>query len=158
MAMRQGWLPAATGVAGLAAGVLLSGWWGGEGAAPLAQAARERVAGSLTVEEVRHVVREELAAHGAAPTRGTPPPLGATSEMAVLAPALPTASQTSATQQAESILAAAISRHTWAETDADALRGIFHDMSADQQAETLRQFAMAVNQGRLTPQTERIPF
>ena len=158
MPMRHWWLPAATGVAGLVAGILVSGLVGAGGAAPSATVASERSAGVLTTEDVRRVVREELVARDSTPARATPTPGAASAAPAATAPVAPSASQTSAAQQAESILAAAISRRTWTETDAASLREIFHDMSAEQQAETLRQFAVAVNQERLSPQTERIPF
>ncbi len=38
------------------------------------------------------------------------------------------------------------------------MREVFPDLNGEQQADFLRQYAMAVNQGRLVPQTERVPF
>ena len=38
------------------------------------------------------------------------------------------------------------------------MRDVFDKLSPDQQAEILRQYAQAVNQGRLVPQTDRMPF
>jgi len=51
-----------------------------------------------------------------------------------------------------------MAKRQWAEADADAMRAVFDQLSPDQQAEILRQYAQAVNQGRLVPQADRMPF
>ena len=56
------------------------------------------------------------------------------------------------------MLEGAIARRAWTEQDADAMRAVFPDLNGDQQSEILRQYAVAVNQGRLVPQSERVPF
>jgi hypothetical protein len=150
------WLmPAATGIAGLAAGWYLAG---GRGEQPLAVFA-DRPASiasapqGLTTDDVRRVVREELARRdgpGESDTAGRPP-------LTESAP-VPSARESAAAAQAQSVLETAISRHAWTEADADAMREVFSGMNADQQGEILRQYAQAVNQGRLVPQTDRVPF
>jgi hypothetical protein len=60
--------------------------------------------------------------------------------------------------RAQDLVAAAISRRQWTESDAEALRSQFHSLSAEEQAEVLRQFSQAVNQGRLAVETDQIPF
>lgn len=146
-------LPAATGVAGLAAGFLL-----GQGRQPsvtpgMAAIEESTPVAALTSEDLRRVVREELAARSAGPAStaaaGEPPPV-ATPEII--------ARESAAASQAQSVLEGAIARRTWTEQDADGMREVFASMSAEQQSEFLRQYAVAVNQGRLMPQTERVPF
>jgi 4-amino-4-deoxy-L-arabinose transferase-like glycosyltransferase len=154
MSAAKWWLPAATGIAGLAAGFLIGNR--GQPDAPLERtvvaSAQPANAGALTAEDVRSVLREELARQSASsstPTALTPAPTE---------PPEATPAEREAASEAEAILAGAVSRSAWLDADADALKQIFDDMSPDQQAETLRQFAVALNQGRLKPQTERIPF
>ena len=146
------WVPAATGIAGLAAGLFLGGR--GDGPAPAAipdgapVTAIVTTAGALTAEDIRRVVREELAARSASE------PVAAVTARSEP----PTAAQDAAGSQARSVLDTAIAKRQWAETDADAMRDVFDKLSPDQQAEIMRQYAQAVNQGRLVPQTDRMPF
>jgi hypothetical protein len=146
-------LPAATGIAGLAAGFLL-----GQGReAPAIQGSAaippSTPMAALTAEDLRRVVREELAARSAppvaSPPAGEPPPVATPETIA---------RESAAALQAQSVLDGAIARRTWTEQDADGMREVFGSLSAEQQSEFLRQYAMAVNQGRLVPQTERVPF
>jgi hypothetical protein len=102
---------------------------------------------ALTAEDVRRVVREELAAQG-----------GGTVAAASTPTAPPSAAQAAAASTAQSVLQTAIARRSWTEADADEMRATFDQLTPDQQAEILRQYAVAVNQGRLVPQTERMPF
>ena len=144
-------LPAATGVVGIAAGFLL-----GQGReipaarGPAAVEASTPVA-ALTAEDLRRVVREELAARapGPAPAAAGDPQPEVTPEV--------TARESAAASQAQGVLDAALARRTWTEQDADGMREVFASLSGEQQAEFLRQYAVAVNQGRLVPQTERVP-
>ncbi len=146
------WVPAATGIAGLAAGLFL----GGRDESPALTTLRDRPAdiavvatqGALTTEDIRRVVREELAAQ-----RPAVPDAPGDSR-----PPSPTSKQAAAGSQARSVLETAIAKRQWAETDADAMRDVFDQLSPDQQAEILQQYAQAVNQGRLVPQTDRMPF
>jgi hypothetical protein len=153
------WIPAATGIAGLAAGY----WLAGRAADPPAmpgERAPERPAvvavapidaPGLDAEDVRRVVREELAAHRASADapRGSPDSSPADP---------PSQAQAAAATQAEALLRGALARRSWTEADADALRSLTHELPPDRQAEILRQLAVAINQGRIVPQTERIPF
>lgn len=151
---RVWWVPAATGIAGLAAGLFLGGRDDGpvrveeRGSAPETTVGFPAGERGLTAEDIRRVVREELAARYA-------------SSQATNAPAVPeppTAAQSAAASQAQSVLETAIAKRNWGDTDAEALRAVFDQLSPDQQAEVLRQYAQAVNQGRLVPQTDRVPF
>jgi hypothetical protein len=141
------WLPVITGIAGLAAGVFIGRDEAVAPPAPSISSAPAGVTTALTAEDIRRVVREELASKAAG--IHAPPPVQ---------PALTTTEQRAAAVQAQSVLDSAIARRSWTEADADALREIFDQMSADQQAEILRQYSLAVNQARLTPRTDRIPF
>jgi len=159
-------LAAAAGLAGLAAG-----WWlGARGdAAPAAADTFVVSDGSqdsprgvspavvsesrISLEDVRRVVREELAASaGAAHGRGQG------SAAAVTEPEPPSAEQAAAKLRASSLVDAAIARRQWTDADVDALRAEFHQLTPEQQAEVMRDYAVAVNQGRLVPQTDRLPF
>jgi hypothetical protein len=146
-------LPAATGVIGIAAGFLLG--QGREVPAARGPAAAEASTPvtALTAEDLRRVVREELAARGPEPVSlaaaGDPQPVVAPEVMA---------RESAAASQAQGVLDAALARRTWTEQDADGMREVFASLSGEQQAEFLRQYAVAVNQGRLVPQTERVPF
>ena len=97
-------------------------------------------------------MREELAAHEASgdDSRGMHGP-AAPSAPEDTAPSL-------ATTHAEQVLASAMNRRVWTDADAAALRSQFHAMSGEEQAEVLRQFSQAVNQGRLTVESDQIPF
>jgi len=148
---RHWMLPAATGIAGLAAG-----WHLGSGREevqlaalhPAGQANTPSTADGLTPDDVRRVIREELARRDGSPEIPAPP-----------APAtIPNAKEAAAASQAQSVIEAAISRRAWTEADADAMRDVFPAMNPDQQGEVLRQYSQAVNQGRLIPQTDRVPF
>jgi hypothetical protein len=157
------WLFLGACLASLAAGWFLALRFGvepGAGAAArtdaatgVAASATPRPAAALSVDDLRRVVREELAAAGgpAATGRSDPPQVPAAS------PEL-TVAQVSAQQRASQLIDAAITRRQWTDDDVDALQGLFHQLNPDQQAEVLRQYAVAVNQGRLVPQTDRIPF
>lgn len=99
------------------------------------------------------MVREELAARGSGTDAPVPP-----GESPPAAPPEVMARESAAASQAQSVLEVAIARRTWTEQDADSMREVFASLSGEQQAELLRQYAVAVNQGRLIPQTDRIPF
>lgn len=149
------WVPAATGMAGLVAGLFLGGGDENSSLAPTQARAPDTAVvamqGALTAEDIRRVVREELAAHRSI----MPVPAGVN----VPAPAdAQTVAQSNADLQARSVLETAIARREWAEADADAMRAVFDQLSPGQQSEILRQYAQAVNQGRLVPRTDRIPF
>ena len=49
-------------------------------------------------------------------------------------------------------------RLAWTEADAERFSEHFEQLPADQRMELLRKFSVAVNQGRLVPQTDRMPF
>jgi hypothetical protein len=153
MTRQRWWWPAATGIAGLAAGFLLGGRAPDGAARPAvstpAAAPAGGAAGMLTAEDVRRVVREELNART---------PAGASVASVPAVPPEITPAQAAATQQAQAVLDSAIARRSWTEADADAMRETFDELTPDQQSEILRQYAVAVNQGRLVPQTDRIPF
>jgi hypothetical protein len=144
---------AAAGVAGLAVGLSIPrGAADVNSAAPLAGPPASPTAEAparFTIDDVRRVVREELDARERAPTRreGSPP-----------ATASPDPGQTAAAARSSAALDAAMSRRTWTDADADAVREDFNAMSAEQRAEWLRQYAVAVNQGRLVPDGERGPL
>lgn len=158
MASASRWLwPAATGIAGLAAGLLLAPGPSVVPANAFAPTAERAPGANLTAEDVRRVVREELAARGTATGAGTRPEATLPPIPETIAPET-AAKQFAAAAQAQSVLDGALARRNWTEQDADGMREVFNTMSPDQQGEFLRQFAMAVNQGRLVPQTERVPF
>ena len=151
--IRKWLLPAVTGVAGLTAGFLVGAHRPDASAAVFAAGPSTSPSvsqGGLTAEDVRRVVREELATLGS---------VSAEAKQAVQPlPPQVTAQQVAAASHAQSVLEGAIARRAWTEQDADAMRDAFPDLNGDQQSELLRQFAVAVNQGRLLPQTERVPF
>lgn len=109
----------------------------------------------FSVEDLRRVVREELAAHGASSTASARIAQNAPAEGAAESPST---EQMAAAVQAHAALDEAISRRQWTEADAQSLRERFHNLSDDQQVELLRKFSVAVNQGRLVPQTDGVPF
>ena len=146
-------LPAATGVVGIAAGFLLGQGREIPAAREAAVVDSSTPVTALTAEDLRRVVREELVAWDPGPVA----PAAAGDPQPVVAPEV-TARESAAASQAQSVLDAALARRTWTEQDADGMREVFASLSGEQQAEFLRQYAVAVNQGRLVPQTERIPF
>ena len=158
MQPRDWWVPVVSGVIGLAAGAWIAGGLGDPASPPVAPgeaALAAPVTGSapgaaaFTLDDVRRVVRQELDARPSAGNTGT----GASP-----AADLPDAQQIRAASQAHAVLDAAIARRSWTEADSEALREDFNALTADQQAELLRAYAVAVNQGRLVPQTDRAPF
>lgn len=108
--------------------------------------------GTISLDDVRRVVREELAA---ADTRTAP---GARGAPDASEPEPPTPAQTAALARAGMVLDGALSRRQFTEADVDALRAEFHQLAPAQQAEIMQRYAVAVNQGRIVPQTDRIPF
>jgi hypothetical protein len=56
------------------------------------------------------------------------------------------------------VIDSALSRRQFTDADVDALRAEFHQLSSAQQAEVMQRYAMAVNQGRIVPQSDRLPF
>ena len=161
------WLvPAATGLAGLVAGLLINHSAESDPAAPgresaavfpgataaPASATAPSVA-PVTLEDLRRVVREELAAmpQAGASQGGGDPALQDSSALSI-------AEQNTAATQARAVLDAALSRRSWTDDDREALHAQFPVMSAAQRDEWLQQYAQAVNQGRLIPDSERPPF
>ena len=165
MSLREWLVPAATGVAGLAAGFLLAGGSDAPGLAepvPNGQAgwaqapmsAQGQAASSaISLDDLRRVVRDELAARDGAAGR-------ADSRIAASDPPAtpPDAAQVAAASQASAMLNAAIARRTWTNGDSESAREEVAKMTTDQRVELLQQFAQAVNQGRLIPETDQVPF
>jgi hypothetical protein len=104
----------------------------------------------ISLDDLRRAVREELAAL---------PDRSASKSQAVAADSIaePLESQAASTQ-AHAVLDLALARRSWTAADGDALREEFLAMSDVQRDEWLRKFSQAVNQGRLVPESERIPF
>jgi len=163
MASRQWLMPAATGLTGLVAGFLMGGHTGespstGDASPhvvvyPRADSTSTQLpaSGPVTLDDLRRVVREELAALPAAgAVRG-----GHDVESAV---AEPTPEQDFAADQARAVLGSALSRRSWTDADRDALAPQFAAMSPAQREEWLQQYVQAVNQGRLVPESELPPF
>ena len=157
------WLvPAATGLAGLVAGLLLAHVSVPVEPEPAPVAVFPGVTPSsatapstapVTLDDLRRVVREELAAHprsAGAPTGGDLALEGST--------ATSVAEQNQAATQARAVLDAALSRRSWSDADREALHLQFTVMSPAQRDEWLQQYAQAVNQGRLIPDSEQPPF
>jgi hypothetical protein len=164
MTLRTWLVPVATGVLGVVIGWRLLPR--AEAPAPAAFAASSTVpessrmpedfrvtSGGLSADEVRTVVREELAA---ALQGSRAVPLASGEGAAQASP--PTPAQDAALLRASQLLAGAISRRQWTDNDADTLRNELHTMTPEQQGEVLRQYATAVNQGRIVPQSDRPPF
>jgi hypothetical protein len=163
MTLRQWIVPLCTGIAGLAAGLLLGGHLeradGAAVAAPAApagiSASRERPAppADISLEAIRRVVREELDARAAAGgARETPTVAGPPEDSP------PSREQAASAAQAHTLLDAAIARRQWTDDDARSLRAHFHELTSNQQSELLQRFTVAVNQGRLVPETDQVPF
>jgi len=158
MSLPRWMLPVAAGVAGLAIGIVVPR--GTEGVSPPVPRAEPGAPGStaatpaatFTLDDVRRVVREELLARDG--DRASPAARPGVAEEA----GAPAPAQAAAAVRAAATLDAAIVRHAWTEADSDALREDFNGMSAEQRAEWLRQYAVAVNQGRLVPESERGPL
>lgn len=163
--MTQGrwWLPIATGLAGLAAGWFLAVHLRAQPeagtaafAAPIGATSsddRPRAAQGPTLEDLRRVVREELAAAGASAGAGRSPGSDPTPSSPE-----PTDAQVAAGQGAHQVLDGAIARGRFTDNDIDALKDVFHQLTTQQQAEVLQRYAVAVNQGRIVPETARLPF
>jgi len=161
----RSWLvPLGTGLTGLVAGwILSSGRYTPASDASLTASTPPRgssvevnpavvQSAAISLDDVRRVVREELvAAKGRPAVAGQT--VGTTDE-----PQPPTLAQTAALTRASAVLDAAISRRQFTETDVDALRAEFHQLSPPQQAEVMQRYVLAVNQGRLVPQSDRLPF
>jgi hypothetical protein len=154
MSLRDWLVPAATGLAGLAAGFLIAE----NRSMPAIPAVilphvTEDVADArpaavpVTLDDLRRIVREELAA-----MRASHGPEA--QESAAESPA----DQDAAATQARAVLDAALSRRSWTETDREALAHQFVLMSPAQRDEWMQKYAQAVNQGRLIPDSERPPF
>lgn len=60
--------------------------------------------------------------------------------------------------RASSVVQNAESYSQWTDRDADLLRAEMNQLSAKERTEILRRLSVAINQGRITPETERIPF
>jgi hypothetical protein len=158
MTSRNWSIPIATGIVCLAAGMFIARGPGEPAAERPIQPADGRGAAhapagaNFTLDDVRRVVREELAAR----ERAANPAGDSTQRQAVADP--PSGEQITAASQANATLQAAISRRAWTAADAEALRRDFDAMSPDQQAELMRTFSLAINQGRLVPDGEYLPF
>ena len=161
---QRAWLIAlATGLVGFVAGWLLASPSGAPPAtyplAPAAQAQGSPVvvspaasqAGTLSLDDVRRAVREELAAAGRQSA-------GPGAEQGEAIDSEPTPAQTAALARASMVLDGALSRRQFTESDVDALKAEFHQLSPAQQAEIMQRYALAVNQGRIVPTTDRLPF
>jgi hypothetical protein len=161
----RSWLvPLGTGLGGLAAGwILAAGRYPPASDAP--QTATTQPQGSpievrpavvqsatISLEDVRRVVREELVAAKVRPAVAGQP-AGDADE-----PQPPTPAQTAAMARAGMVIDSALSRRQFTDADVDALRAEFHQLSSAQQAEVMQRYAMAVNQGRIVPQSDRLPF
>ena len=161
----RSWLvPLGTGLGGLAAGwILASGRYTPVSDAPLSTADQPRgspvevspaasPSGTISLDDVRRVVREELVA-----AKGRAAVAGQTAGDTVL-PEPPTPAQTAALARASTLIDSAVSRRQITDADVDALRAEFQQLSAEQQTEIMQRYAVAVNQGRIVPQSDRLPF
>ena len=161
----RSWLvPLGTGLGGLAAGwILASGRYAPESpellttttqtqGSPVEVSPAVSQPGTISIDDVRRVVREELVA-----SKGRTAVAGqAASDM--VEPPPPTSAQTAALARASSLLDSAISRRQFTDADVDALRAEFHQLSTEQQTEVMQRYVVAVNQGRIVPQSDRLPF
>jgi hypothetical protein len=101
--------------------------------------------------EVRRVTREELAAFGESLRAD------AVNEIPVASDA-PDPIHVAAVMRARGMVDSAIDRRRWTEVDADSLRGKMAGLPADQRAEIIRLLSVAINQGQVVPESERLPF
>lgn len=60
--------------------------------------------------------------------------------------------------RASSVVQNAESYSQWTDRDAELLRAEMNQLSAKERTEILRRLSVAINQGRITPETERLPF
>ena len=161
----RAWLvPLGAGLGGLAAGwILASGRYTPASDAPLSTTDEARGApvevssavsqsATISLDDVRRVVREELVA-----AKGRPAVVGQTASDTAESPP-PTPAQTAALARASTLIDSAISRRQCTDADVDALSAEFHPLSTEQQAEVMQRYAVAVNQGRIVPQSDRLPF
>jgi hypothetical protein len=112
---------------------------------------------SFSLEDVRQVVREELA--GRELIRDPVSAAAHASDEKEKRESVPaTLEQTAAAVEASAVLDSAIARRIWTDGDAERFSEQFERMPADQRMDLLRRFSVAVNQGRLVPQTDRMPF
>ncbi len=161
----RSWLvPLGTGLTGLVVGwILASGRYTSESDAPLTTSTqplgspvevRPAVSqlSTISLDDVRRVVREELVAAKVRPAVAGQA-AGDTEE-----PQPPTPAQTAALGRASAVLDSALSRRQFTDADVDALRAEFQQLSVEQQNEVMQRYAVAVNQGRIVPQSDRLPF
>src|SRR5688572_667984 len=134
MSMRSWWLPAVTGLAGLVAGWWLAPRSEAPPAIPVTSASATHAQGSsrevspaatsgVSLEDLRRVVREELAAAGG--RTATPGPATA----AAGEPDLPTPAQNAALMRASQLLDSAVARRQWTDADVQAVRAEFHQLT-----------------------------
>jgi len=154
----------ATGVAGFAAGWLVAAPPGAPPAAssfvlsapvPAPDLAREphqapTPRDGISLDDVRRVVREELAAAGTGGSAAAPASQEAADE--------PSPAQLEAMGRASTVLDGALARRLFTEADRDSMRAEFHQLSPRQQTEIMRRYSVAVNQGRIVPESEWLPF
>jgi hypothetical protein len=73
-------------------------------------------------------------------------------------PISPSAIQLAAVSRVNSVVDVAIVHRQWTERDAEQFRNEFDLLSDEQRAEILQKFTVAVNKGKIVPQTDRVPF
>ncbi len=110
-------------------------------------------------DEVRNDVREELASFKAS----LPVTMSqANATESTNAKARPSVEQIQAqalsAERARATVDGAIARRQWTQADADALRDEIGTMSQEQRSAVLSRIAVAINQGQIIPETERVPF
>ncbi len=162
--MIRNWITSfVTGFIGLVAGILLADRLDEPAPAPVAvHAVPAKVTppsttsvATLTVDDLRRVIREELTALAAHQASASAPPARAA---AIEPQSELTAEQSATVQQAQALLQSAITRRQWTDADAEALRTHLHNLPGPEQLELLRQFSVAVNQGRIVPESDQLPF
>ena len=157
----RSWTLVTAGLAGgLAAGLLLAPFVATNAAVPIPQAVRVATTSTeatpcpqwsfaMISAEVRRVTREELAAFEQS--------LGRTHEP-LADPRNVDPMQVAALARAHTILDRAIGRRQWTDADADSLRAEMAGLPASQRTEIVRQLSLAINQGQVTPESDRLPF
>jgi len=110
--------------------------------------------GTISLDDVRRVVREELVAAQGHPLAAGQRP----ADTGAPEPEPPAPAQTVALARANQVLDGALSRREFTDADVDALHAEFRQLSVQQQAEIMQRYAVAVNQGRIVPQSDRLPF